>query len=342
MATKFDQLAAKMVADLIRDYKLKAFQAAAFPGNAGEESGGFTKLQEQNPRSGQGGLGFFQDTGPRRVAFEQWITDPRNAGKNYAAGDYAANYSFLVRELDGPENHVLTPLRAATTIEEATETVMKVFERPYLPTAHLEVRIDYARKALAAFQATGQNEDELRAQGRPGSAAQEVLSPLHAPGTTEIIPSAPKPQVDFNQIMAVIHRIVNDPLVREFAAPILASKGIILPPLSPQSVEPPKSTVVVTTPSRLDRPGVQLGATGFFAGLIAQLTGTVSPPQGLEHVMNLVNSPTVAGTLTTVLPIALAALSATGAPGAMAAGVLKIVGPLVMGAIDAKKKQQGQ
>src|SRR5437868_1683750 len=83
-------LAARYMADLIRDFELEDFQAAGIVGNGGTESGGFEKLQEISPTAGRGGLGHFQWTGPRRVAFEQWIA--RNASKGYGPGVYEANY----------------------------------------------------------------------------------------------------------------------------------------------------------------------------------------------------------------------------------------------------------
>lgn len=321
----FEQLAAKMIADLVRDYKLQAFQAAGFPGNAGEESGGFTKLQEQNPRSGRGGLGYFQDTGERRAKFEEWLARPSNAGKNYSAGDYAANYSFLVREVDGPEAHVLAPLRATRTVEEATEVVMRVFERPYAPTAHLEVRIDYARKALAAFHATGQDEDELRAQGRPGATTTvmpahiEVLSPL--PAATQLAPI--KSDLNLQQLLPVLMGVLS--MIQKHRASTGQPTDIIQIALDigqTMTTPAPQPVPVVDKPqtagSALTRPSVQLSALAGIAGLFAQSFGVIAPPVG--------EASTVAGTLTTLLPAASALLGLTGTWGTVAKVALNVVG----------------
>lgn len=328
MGALFEQLAGRMVADLVRDYKLQAFQAAAFPGNAGEESGGFTKLQEQNPKSGRGGLGFFQDTGPRRVAFEAWLA--RNADKHYSASDYAANYSFLVRELDGPEAHVLTPLRATRTIEEATEVVMRVFERPYAPTAHLEVRIDYARKALAVFMATGVDENMLRAQGRPGADVAEVMSPqLHTlPSVTQLAPL--KHDIDLQQLWPMVMAVLS------FVQKYRQSKGestditqIVLDIGQKMTMDAPDPVVITQTKevaaqSAITRPSVQISALAGIAGVAAQLFGGIAPPVG--------ETSSVIGTLTSFLPAASALMGLTGTWGTVAKvglGALRLIGGAV-------------
>lgn len=338
----FEQLAAKMVADLIRDYKLQAFQAAAFPGNAGEESGGFTKLQEQNPRSGRGGLGFFQDTGPRRMAFEAWLARPSNAAKNYSAGDYAANYSFLVRELDGPEAHVLAPLRATTTVEEATDVVMRVFERPDLKTAHLETRINYARKALAAFHATGQDEDELRAQGRPGAQAETPTPVTH---TGVVLP--PLPKLDPNTLTPLINAAL--PILLQLLAQrqqgttgAQPGRGIDLaailaqfmgglapqpvPPLPPPTPKP--ETVVVETPKAAPKPSVAVGIAGLFGSLAAMATGHLGTPLGMGA------DPTTAGNLVPLAFGAIAAIGQTGVFGPWGAVAGRIIGAVATAAAN--------
>lgn len=333
----FEQLSAKMVADLVRDYKLQAFQAAAFPGNAGEESGGFTKLQEVNPTSGRGGLGFFQDTGPRRVAFEAWLA--RNADKNWSAGDYAANYSFLVRELDGEERQVLAPLRSASTVEEATEIVMRVFERPAAATARLDVRTDYARKALAAFQATGQDEAELRAQGRPGAAQGPIQLPP-APQIGQILP--PLSKLDPNTIAPLIQAAL--PIILPLIQQLIAQRqqgatgaqqpqgidlagilGQLLPGLAPQPATPPTPppqpvNVTVATPPAAPKTSVGLGLLGLFGSAIGMATGHVGTPFGMGA------DPTTAGTLSILIPAAISAVGATGILGPWGAIIGNVVG----------------
>lgn len=146
---RYKQWAPRMVTDLMKDFDLKDFQAAGFTGNGGQESGGFESMQEKNPTvaGSRGGLGGFQWTGDRRVAFETWLKR-----KGWTAHQYDANYSFVYRELLGPEKRTLPALRATKTIEEATEVVMKVYERPGIP--HLPDRIAWAKLALQLHKDT--------------------------------------------------------------------------------------------------------------------------------------------------------------------------------------------
>ncbi len=286
----FEQLSVKYIADLVRDYKLRAFQAAAFPGNAGVESGGFTQTQEVNPTSGRGGLGHFQDTGARRLAFEAWMARPENAGKNYSAGDYAANYSFLVRELDGEESRVLAPLRASTTPEEATEIVMRVFERPALATANLPKRQDFARRALAAFQASGLDEDELRAQPRPGA---EPIAPTSLPPTKTTTAAH---GLDEQRLQAIIMQVVHSmltailPLLTGRAAPAPVAQPPAPPPTDPAT----KSTATTVAQN------VSGAVLGVVASLAASRVGLQGDPVGVAS--------TITGSIMPLLAIGAGAL----------------------------------
>jgi hypothetical protein len=151
--TRFKQLAPRMIRDLMRDFApLADFQAAGVAGNGGGESGGFTIAQEGAPTSGRGGWGPFQWTGPRRVAYEQWIKDHgRNPGDPNAALDYDLSYGFLKHELQTSEKATIPALRQAKTIAEATKAFMVKFERPGVP--HYESRVKWSQMALDAYMA---------------------------------------------------------------------------------------------------------------------------------------------------------------------------------------------
>src|SRR5438552_5280196 len=110
MTALFDQISARYVTKLVQDFKLRPHQAAAFPGNFGVESGGFTQIQEINPLGGgQGGLGHGQWTGPRRREFEAYLAKRAQMGMSSAPDDFDSNYGMLFRELDGGEGHRVLP-----------------------------------------------------------------------------------------------------------------------------------------------------------------------------------------------------------------------------------------
>lgn len=147
----FKKYAPQMIADLMHDFGLKDFQAAAFAGNAGAESAGFTDITEDGAiaKGWAGGTGWFQWTGlkSRRGEFEAWLKR-----KGWAANSYEGNYSFLFRELSGKERASLEAVRKTNTLEEATEVVCRKYERPAEPEKSMQARIRWARTALLAYQ----------------------------------------------------------------------------------------------------------------------------------------------------------------------------------------------
>jgi hypothetical protein len=143
----FASMSMKIMKDIIARYHLLDYQAAAFPGNMGVESGGFRMLQEIHPvvAGSKGGYGFCQWTGPRRRAFFSWVQS-----NNLQPNSYQANIGFLFHELDGDYKRVINAARATHTIEDATEVVMRIYLSPGIP--HLDARIAYARRALTNFR----------------------------------------------------------------------------------------------------------------------------------------------------------------------------------------------
>ena len=132
---------------LMRDLGLTDVLAAGLLGNLGHESGGFRKLQEVDPvaAGSRGGWGLAQWTGPRRVAMEAWC---RAQARDPASLD--AQYRYLCVELRTTEAAALAALRQAPTLEAATESVCRHFERPGVIA--LASRLTWAGRALASLR----------------------------------------------------------------------------------------------------------------------------------------------------------------------------------------------
>lgn len=305
---KFDDLAPRYMANLIADFALLPFQAAAIVGNGGEESGGFEKIQEIGPTSGRGGLGHFQWTGSRRVDFEAWLA--RNADKNWRPDTFDANYSMLFRELVGPESHTMPALKQTTTLEQATQVFMEKFERPGVPA--LDVRIKWARRALAAYEANP-------APITP--APHDVLSPL-----PKIDPNTLAPII--NALLPVLLQLLaartqqqgsaqsgQQPDILSILLPLLSGGQHALPPPAQPlpAAEPP--VVVTTSPPKTS---VGLGLLGLFGSAIGMATGAVGTPFGMGQ------DPTTAGTLSILIPAAISAVGATGIFGPFGAVAARI------------------
>lgn len=153
----FDARAGWLVNRLVRDLTpLATFQAAGIVGNLGGESMLDPDLNEVAPLvpGSRGGIAWAQWTGSaRRVPFEKWaaahgldiVSDDINA-----VDEDKASYGFLVHELMTTEASALRELRGTTTLEGATESFLRRFERPADPDRALPGRIAMARRALAA------------------------------------------------------------------------------------------------------------------------------------------------------------------------------------------------
>jgi hypothetical protein len=166
--TTFVSKAPTFMALLMQDFGFDELDAAAIMGNAGHESGGLTIFQEIKPTvaGSRGGFGWFQWTGPRRVAFESYCSrnglDPKSD---------KANYGFLFVELKGPESAAIDKTKAA----KGLEAKVKAFEMSFERAGHkaYDSRLKWAERALDAFQASGN-------EGRP---------------LPEPIPEAPPPKL---------------------------------------------------------------------------------------------------------------------------------------------------
>jgi len=125
--------------DLMRDYGLSSHQAAGIVGNLHHESGGFRQMQEQGQRSGRGGLGIAQWTGPRRREFESLA-----AQRGLSTSSYEGNYAMLRHDLDGKYKNSIAAIRRTGDVQSSTSSFMNTFERPGVP--HLDRRLSAAQR----------------------------------------------------------------------------------------------------------------------------------------------------------------------------------------------------
>jgi hypothetical protein len=151
MATAFQNLATRIMGDLILDFGVSSEQAAGIVGNLAHESAGFTVMQERNPRAGRGGLGWAQWTGPRRVAFESWTKS-----RGFEIDSYAANYGYLKAELSGSVpgfdyRKAITQVKKTTTVKAATETFEAFYEKAGVKA--MASRVSYANQAMSLWKA---------------------------------------------------------------------------------------------------------------------------------------------------------------------------------------------
>lgn len=126
---------------LTADLGLTLLQAAGVIGNLDHESAGFTVLRETRTGPNEVNIGAAHWTGSRRDAFKRYA-----AAFNLPHDSPEASFGFLRHELQTTESRALKALRAAETVEAATQVFMELFERPGI--AHLSSRVERARYAL--------------------------------------------------------------------------------------------------------------------------------------------------------------------------------------------------
>jgi hypothetical protein len=143
MADKFQRWndwAPRYIADLMKDFGLKDWQAAAFPGNFAAESSYFNDIIEDGAiaKGWAGGTGHAQWTAVRRRLAEAFWRNKKGwngkADGAWGPNTYEGNYSYLWRELSGNEPSVkhlasvIRMIKATSTPEEAAYIVGKYFE----------------------------------------------------------------------------------------------------------------------------------------------------------------------------------------------------------------------
>jgi hypothetical protein len=190
-----------LIVRLLADPRLpfvNVIHAAAVVGNLAGESGLDPDINEGRPMipGSRGGFGWEQATGPRRVAFENFVAE-----RGWEFDDHA-NYEFLIWELvddpairgDGSENRALRRLMETTTLEAAVYTFEVAFERP-ASTADVGKRIHFAQQALDAIgqipAATGAVPAPVtEAGGNPGnrrSLGDHDMAPARSPHHREVV-----------------------------------------------------------------------------------------------------------------------------------------------------------
>ncbi|HEY5970707.1 MAG TPA: phage tail tip lysozyme, partial [Pseudoxanthomonas sp.] len=114
------QVASRLKADLMKDFKISDIAAGGIVASLAAESGGFKIMQEIGSErygpNARGGYGYAQWTGPRRTEFEEYAK-----ANNLDINSYEANYGNLKRELQGPEGAILKDLAGAKDYHEATK-----------------------------------------------------------------------------------------------------------------------------------------------------------------------------------------------------------------------------
>lgn len=165
---EFQSVTPRLMQDLQRDFPgLTKEDAAAIIGNLGEESGGFTQMQEAG---GSGpGRGWAQWTSADRK--QRFLQNVQKHGGDLA--NYEANYETLKQELQGQYAGALKATMAAQGLQNKTQVFMEKFENPGVP--HFDVRMRYAQRAVNVMGAAG--------------AAETAATPVSQPSVT---PGAPQ------------------------------------------------------------------------------------------------------------------------------------------------------
>jgi hypothetical protein len=147
---RFEPLAPQLLRQLMSDFGVTDFQAAAIVGNIAFETAGFRILQELKPVSGRGSFGYLGWVGQKRASFEKFCQD-----KGLDPGSVEANYGFLKQELEGAESRAIVALKAAASLEDAT----RAFEQQAIRAGvkNYNSRTQWAQKALELFQRAQSN-----------------------------------------------------------------------------------------------------------------------------------------------------------------------------------------
>lgn len=161
--------------------------AAGWAGNWDVETGGFKQMQEQNPTSGQGGLGWGQWTGPRRQAFVEYANQ-----NNLNPNSYEANLGYAQQEMEqgvhmpkGFNDWVATQAKSPG---EAALLISQYAQRPAKGMEHNDLRSRAAEELYASAQpaatpggATPATPQIVRAQ--PKESGQVPQAPMQPKGS---------------------------------------------------------------------------------------------------------------------------------------------------------------
>lgn len=155
MATVFQNLAPRVVSDLMRELGLTDVQAAGFVGNFGAESGLISGRQEGTSatsrpypiRGFKGGIDWPQWTASRRTAFADWV---EATGTKYPS--YEASLGFVLHELRTTHKHAVAQVKKTRTVKAAAETAEAHYEMAGIK--NMGVRIAMAQQALDLYRAS--------------------------------------------------------------------------------------------------------------------------------------------------------------------------------------------
>jgi hypothetical protein len=173
----------KIFQDLVKK-GMPPIVAAGWVGNWDAETGGFKQMQEQNPISGQGGLGWGQWTGPRRQEF----LDYANQNK-LNPNSYDANFGNALREMEQgihmPKGFTDYVAKNAKSPREAALLISQMAQRPAKGMEHNDLRMASAEELYASAQpaatpggATPATPQVVRAnQKETGEAPQAPMQP---------------------------------------------------------------------------------------------------------------------------------------------------------------------
>jgi len=197
----FESTVTRLTKDLMKDFGLKEFQAAALAGNLAFESGNFKQLQEVKPLipGSKGGYGFAQWTGERRKQFENYIDGeaPGSQKQPINPASYAANYGFLKKEFTDKNNkelksigiNTIKRLKKTKNIEDANYLVYDYFLRPDSEYTHADQRLDRSKEVYNMLFSDTAPKESIRPQMRPQK--QEV--PAVAAVPQQVVPQQVDP-----------------------------------------------------------------------------------------------------------------------------------------------------
>lgn len=116
-------------------------QSAGIVGNLQAESGVDPGIQEFTPISGRGGFGIAQWTGGRRVALESYAA---LNNEKLDSLQFQLDYLWDQELMKGYKTSVLDPIKASSTIRQASDIILHDFEKP----ADQSVKVEEYRASL--------------------------------------------------------------------------------------------------------------------------------------------------------------------------------------------------
>lgn len=131
---------------MAENFGFEVMDTAAISGNGGWESNGFTAFQELRPtvQGSRGGWSWFQWTGPRRRAFEEFC---KKNGLGLRSDEAATE--FLVLELKTTENRAVAAVKRAHTLRAKVVAFEMAYERAGVK--HYDGRERWAKIAMDAY-----------------------------------------------------------------------------------------------------------------------------------------------------------------------------------------------